>query len=160
MVICWEHVEFVSQKPPNRTVYQVITLKNVSKSYGQGLDALNNVTLHVPRGEFLFLMGPSGAGKTTLLKLLYRAELADRGEINVDGIDLSELPSDEIPFLRRRIGVVFQDFRLLPHRSIFENVAFAMRVVGASNAEILHRVHFVLSQVNLDTRMRDRPALL
>lgn len=138
----------------------MITLKNVSKSYGRGLDALNNVTLHVPRGEFLFLMGPSGAGKTTLLKLLYRAEMADRGMIHVDGINLSELPSDEVPFLRRRIGVVFQDFRLLSRHSIFENVAFAMRVVGASKAEIRDRVQFVLKQVKLDTRMEDRPALL
>jgi len=138
----------------------VIRLRHVYKSYGPGLDALKNVSLHVPRGEFLFVMGPSGAGKTTLLKLLYRAEVADRGSILVDGSDVTHLPEREVPFLRRRIGVVFQDFRLLPRRTVFENVAFAMRVMGAPTSEIRRRVRFVLHQVGLGRRMNDEPGLL
>ena len=138
----------------------MIRLRHVYKSYGPGLDALKNVSLHVPRGEFLFVMGPSGAGKTTLLKLLYRAEVADRGSILVDGSDVTHLPEREVPFLRRRIGVVFQDFRLLPRRTVFENVAFAMRVVGAPTSEIRRRVRFVLHQVGLGRRMNDEPGLL
>ena len=138
----------------------MIRLRNVYKSYGPGLDALKNVSLHVPRGEFLFVMGPSGAGKTTLLKLLYRAEVADRGSILVDGSDVTHLPEREVPFLRRRIGVVFQDFRLLPRRTVFENVAFAMRAMGAPTSEIRRRVRFVLHQVGLGRRMNDEPGLL
>ena len=138
----------------------MIRLRHVYKSYGPGLDAMKNVSLHVPRGEFLFVMGPSGAGKTTLLKLLYRAEVADRGSILVDGSDVTHLPEREVPFLRRRIGVVFQDFRLLPRRTVFENVAFAMRVVGAPTSEIRRRVRFVLHQVGLGRRMNDEPGLL
>lgn len=138
----------------------MIRLRNVSKSYGRGLDALKNVSLHVPRGEFLFIMGPSGAGKTTLLKLLYRAEVVDRGQVWIDGRDVSSLSAREVPFLRRRIGVVFQDFRLLPRRTVFENVAFAMRVMGASSSEIRRRVRFVLNQVGLGARMDDSPDLL
>ena len=138
----------------------MIRLRHVYKSYGPGLDALKNVSLHVPRGEFLFVVGPSGAGKTTLLKLLYRAEVADRGSILVDGSDVTHLPEREVPFLRRRIGVVFQDFRLLPRRTVFENVAFAMRVMGAPTSEIRRRVRFVLHQVGLGRRMNDEPGLL
>ncbi|MDP6484118.1 MAG: cell division ATP-binding protein FtsE [Nitrospinota bacterium] len=138
----------------------MIRLRHVYKSYGPGLDALKNVSLHVPRGEFLFVMGPSGAGKTTLLKLLYRAEVADRGSILVDGSDVTHLPEREVPYLRRRIGVVFQDFRLLPRRTVFENVAFAMRVMGAPTSEIRRRVRFVLHQVGLGRRMNDEPDLL
>ncbi len=138
----------------------MIRLRNVYKSYGPGLDALKNVSLHVPPGDFLFVMGPSGAGKTTLLKLLYRAEVADRGQTLVDGFDVTHLREREVPYLRRRIGVVFQDFRLLSRRTVFENVAFAMRVMGASTSEIRRRVRFVLNQVGLGRRMNDRPELL
>ncbi|MFQ5912266.1 MAG: cell division ATP-binding protein FtsE [Nitrospinota bacterium] len=138
----------------------MILLRNVYKSYGRGLDALKDVSLHVPRGEFSFIMGPSGAGKTTLLKLLYRAEVADRGQIQVDGRDISRLPQREVPYLRRRIGVVFQDFRLLSERSVFENVAFAMRVIGAPASEIRRRVRLVLNQVGLGARINDSPELL
>ncbi len=138
----------------------MIWLKNVYKSYGRGLDALKDVSLHVPRGEFLFLMGPSGAGKTTLLKLLYRADVADRGQILVDAQDVSRMPAREVPYLRRRIGVVFQDFRLLPRRTVFENVAIAVRVVGTSSSELRRRVRFVLNLVGLGARMEDSPDLL
>ncbi|MFQ5692879.1 MAG: cell division ATP-binding protein FtsE, partial [Nitrospinota bacterium] len=121
---------------------------------------LTNGSLHVRRGDFMFIMGPSGAGKTTLLKLLYRAEVADRGQILVDGRDISRLPAREVPYLRRRIGVVFQDFRLLPRRTVFENVAFAMRVMAAPSSEIRRRVRYVLNQVGLGARMGDSPDLL
>ena len=138
----------------------MIRFRQVYKSYGRGLEALKNVSLHVPRGEFLFIMGPSGAGKTTLLKLLYRAEVADRGQILVEKQDVSLMSAKEVPYLRRRIGVVFQDFRLLPRRTVFENVAFAMRVVSAPPAEIRRRVRFILNQVGLGARMHDTPDLL
>ena len=110
----------------------MVELVNVSKSYGKGPLALDDVSLTVEDGEFVFIVGSSGAGKSTLLKLLLREEEPTGGKVLVDGIDLGRLTRRRIPYFRRSIGVVFQDFRLIPQMNVFENVAFALRVWGCS----------------------------
>jgi cell division transport system ATP-binding protein len=126
----------------------MIQLFNVSKTYN-GVRALVSATLQVERGEFVFLVGPSGAGKTTLLRLILREEVPTRGQIYVAGRSVARMKHGEIPALRRQIGMVFQDFQLLQERTAYENVAFAMQVIGARPAEIRRRVPEVLEQVGL-----------
>ncbi|MFH1362280.1 MAG: ATP-binding cassette domain-containing protein, partial [bacterium] len=118
----------------------MIEIINVSKSYPNGIDVLFDVNLHVGKEEFVFIVGPSGAGKTTLLKFLYRAEQPTSGKVIVDRVNVAELDSAQIPYLRRNIGVVFQDYKLLPKRTVFENVAFALRVTGAIRSTIRRKV--------------------
>src|SRR5690606_31081925 len=101
----------------------VIEFINVSKVYANGVTALRDVSLHIDRGEFVFLVGPSGAGKSTLVRLIYREEVPTRGIVLVDGLNLGRLRRRDVPFLRRQMGVVFQDFKLLPNRTAYENVA-------------------------------------
>lgn len=127
----------------------MIQLYNVTKTYDNGVKALSDVTLRIQKGEFVFLVGPSGAGKSTLTKLLYREELPNRGQIILDGKSLLRMRPGEVPFLRRKIGMIFQDFRLLPQKTVFENVAFALEVIGASRREIKRSVPTVLSMVGL-----------
>ena len=115
---------------------EIITLENVSKSYSKGAPALNDVTLHVKKGEFVFIVGDSGSGKSTLIKLLLRELTPTKGSINVLGYDLVHIKRRKIPMFRRNLGVVFQDFRLLKDRNVYENVAFAQRVILKSNREI------------------------
>lgn len=122
---------------------------NVSKVYPNGVKALNDVSLKIDKGEFVFLMGQSGAGKSTLIKLLNREELPTRGQIFLASRSIVRMKPSEVPALRRNIGVVFQDFKLLENRTVAENVAFAMRVVGARGSEIKPRVHEVLKMVGL-----------
>ncbi|MEK7375985.1 MAG: ATP-binding cassette domain-containing protein, partial [Candidatus Margulisiibacteriota bacterium] len=110
----------------------MIALTSVSKIYPNGVEALSNVDLHIGKEEFLFIVGPTGSGKSTLLKMLYREELPTGGQVVVDRINISELKSAQVPFLRRNIGVVFQDYKLLPSRTVYENVAFALQVLGSS----------------------------
>ena len=139
----------------------MIELINVSKIYRDtGVCALQNINLTIGKGEFVFLIGATGAGKTSLIKLLLREETADRGRVIVDGVDLSQIHRRRIPQLRRGIGVVFQDFRLLPDRTVFENVAFAMQVVGAQKKVIAHIVPQVLSLVGLSEKADARPQQL
>jgi len=107
----------------------LIEFKNTSKVYENGVHALKNINLKIEKGEFLFLVGPSGAGKSTFIKLLLREEQATAGKILVDGEDITELSQRQIPYLRRKISVVFQDFRLLEDKTLYENVAFAMQVI-------------------------------
>jgi cell division transport system ATP-binding protein len=126
----------------------VIQFFNVSKIYN-GVRALAGATLQIERGEFVFLVGPSGAGKTTLLKMILREEAPTRGQIYVSGRSIARMKHGEIPTLRRQIGMVFQDFRLLPERTAYENVAFAMQVIGSRPAEIRRRVPEVLGQMGL-----------
>ncbi|CCW33926.1 cell division ATP-binding protein FtsE [Chthonomonas calidirosea] len=130
----------------------MIELRNVSVIYPEGVPALSHINFCVKRGEFVFVVGPSGAGKSTLLKLLYRAEVPTQGEVTVDGICVSRLRPRDIPFFRRRLGVVFQDFGLLPDRTVYENVAFALRVIGAGRSQIRQRVPAVLEMVGLASR--------
>lgn len=128
----------------------MIEFKNVTKIYEEGnVLALDDVSFKVEKGEFVFLVGPSGAGKSTLTELIIKEEIVTSGEIVVNGMELSTLPNKKIPYLRRNIGMVFQDFRLLPGRTVFENVAFAMQVTGASSRTIRRNVPSVLSLVGL-----------
>jgi cell division transport system ATP-binding protein len=138
----------------------VLQLYNVTKIYPNGVPALLDVTLRIERGEFVFLVGPSGAGKTTLTKLILREELPTRGQILFHGKNITRMRPSEVPYLRRRIGVVFQDFRLLPNRTAYENVAFALEVTGASRREIRRAVPAVLARVGLADRAHLFPAQL
>jgi cell division transport system ATP-binding protein len=127
----------------------MIQLFHVSKFYDRR-PALSDITLEIQKGEFILLMGPSGAGKSTLLKLLIGAERPDEGQIFVQGRSLSKLRPSEIPLLRRKVGVVLQDFRLLPKKTVFDNVSLPLLVQGASNAEIRRKVTEALRAVGLD----------
>ncbi len=127
----------------------VIVLHDVTKRYGNGNVALVEVDLVVNKGDFVFLVGPSGAGKTTIMRLLIRDELATRGSVFVDGQDLSRLARRQVPRVRRKIGIVFQDFKLLPRKTVRENVAFALEVTGTPRREIRARVDATLSLVGL-----------
>jgi len=124
----------------------------VSKDYGGSTKALESVTLAIEKGEFVFIVGPSGAGKSTLIKLLYREETPSTGQVVVLGKDLAKLRRREIPFLRRRIGVVFQDFKLLEDKTVGENISFALEVTGTPTREIKKRVAQVLNLVGLKDR--------
>jgi len=127
----------------------LIQFNNVTKIYANGIKAINDITLRIRKGEFVFLVGPSGAGKSTLAKLLYREEIPSRGQIIFNGKSLARIRPREVPYLRRKIGMVFQDFRLLPQKTVFENVSFALEVTGASNREIRKVVPVVLNLVGL-----------
>lgn len=135
----------------------LIQFRNVTKVYPNGLCALSNVNFTIANGEFVFIVGASGAGKTTLIKLLLKEIEPTSGSIIVDDVDLSSLKRKEIPYYRRKLGVVFQDFRLLPDRTAYENVAFAMEIVGASPKEIRRRVPAVLSMVGLGSKAHAYP---
>lgn len=135
----------------------MIQFKNVTKVYPNGLCALSNVSFTIANGEFVFVVGASGAGKTTLMKLLLKEIEPTSGSIIVDDIDLSSLKRKEIPYYRRKLGVVFQDFRLLLDRTAYENVAFAMEIVGAPPREIRRRVPIVLNMVGLGAKAHAYP---
>lgn len=136
----------------------MILLDRVTKSYSKSsLPALNRISLHVDPKEFVIVVGQSGAGKTTLLKLLTKEERPTSGKIIVGGMDYDKLRDREIPMLRRKIGVVFQDFKLLPNKNVFENVAFALELVGASRKEIKNTVPKVLDIVNLKGKEKNMP---
>lgn len=127
----------------------MILLDRVTKTYSKKGSALERINLHVEAKEFVVIVGQSGAGKSTLLKLLTREEKPTSGKIIVGGIDYERLKDKDIPYLRRKIGTVFQDFKLLPNRTVFENIAFALEIVGMSNKEIRHSVPKVLDLVGL-----------
>src|SRR6202142_1110150 len=136
----------------------MILLDRVTKTYNKSMGpALDRISLHVDPKEFVIVVGLSGAGKTTLLRLLTREERPTSGKIIVGGIDYDKLKDKEIPLLRRKIGVVFQDFKLLPNKNVFENVAFALEIVGVSNREIRHTVPKVLDIVNLKGKEKRMP---
>lgn len=127
----------------------MIQLSGVWKKYGEGKFALQDVDLRIKKREFVFITGPSGAGKTTLLSLLYGAATTERGQIFIAGRNITHLHRKDLPHLRRGIGVVFQDFKLLPRRTVFENIAFCQRAIGVSAREARRRVYAVLKMVNL-----------
>jgi cell division transport system ATP-binding protein len=138
----------------------MILLDRVTKTYTRKGPAIERISLHVEPREFVIIVGPSGAGKSTLLKLLTREEKPTSGKIIVGGIDYERLKDRDIPYLRRKIGVVFQDFKLLPNRTVFENVAFALEIIGLSNGEIRHTVPKVLDVVGLKGKESFYPAEL
>ncbi|SHE29522.1 cell division transport system ATP-binding protein [Desulfofundulus australicus DSM 11792] len=138
----------------------MIRFYGVTKVYPNGVKALDNINLHIKKGEFLFLVGPSGAGKSTLTRLIFREELPTRGQVLFNGRNVARMRSREVPYLRRRIGMVFQDFRLLPQKTVFENVAFALEVTGASSRDIKRRVPEVLKLVGLEDKAGMLPAHL
>ncbi len=135
----------------------MIEFKNVSKIYNNNVHALRNVNVTIDRGEFVFLVGPSGAGKSTFIKMLLKEVEPTSGNIVNNGIDLSTIKRNQVPYYRRKIGMVFQDFRLIPTLSVYENVSFAMRVVGASSREIRKRVPTVLALVGLSDKYKAFP---
>ena len=133
----------------------MIVLHHVSKVYGNGATALTDVSLEIPDRDFVFLVGPSGAGKSTFIRLLIREELPTSGRVFVEGQDIARLRNGAVPYLRRKVSVIFQDFRLLPEMTVFENVAFALRVAGYKRKQIDERVTETLELVKMDN-YRDR----
>ena len=135
----------------------MIQFTNVVKTYQQGNNALNGATMQIEDGEFVFLIGPSGSGKSTIIKLISGELKPTSGTVHVNGYNLERIRKREVPYLRRTVGVVFQDFRLIDKMTVYENVAFAMRVVGAREKEIRERVPYVLELVGLENKMNRHP---
>ena len=135
----------------------MIEFSNVSKRYENGTKALENVSLNIDRGEFVFIVGSSGAGKSTLIKLMLREEKPTSGIIHVNGFNLNKIKRRQIPKFRRTLGVVFQDFRLIPYMTAYDNVAFALRVTNVSSRDIRRRVPYVLGLVGLASKARIVP---
>ena len=135
----------------------MIEMMNVTKKYNKGITAINNLSIQINDGEFVYVVGPSGAGKSTFIKMMYREEKATKGRIRVGKYDLMKIRDRQIPYLRRYVGVVFQDFKLLQHKTVFENVAYAMEVIEKSPREVKRRVEDVLELVNLKHRMSNFP---
>lgn len=135
----------------------MIEFTDVTKSYSVGTHALRGVTMQIEDGEFAFLVGPSGSGKSTIIKLITGELKPTSGTVHVNGYSLERIRKREVPYLRRTVGVVFQDFRLIETKTVYENVAFAMRVIGAKEEEIRERVPYVLELVGLETKSRRHP---
>lgn len=139
---------------------EIIALENISKSYSTGAPALNGVTLHIERGEFVFIVGDSGSGKSTLIKLLLKELTPTAGNIRVMGYDLNRIRHRKIPKFRRNLGIVFQDFRLLKDRNVYENVAFAQRIIEVPVKEMKRNVPSVLAMVGLAGKYKAKPKQL
>ena len=135
----------------------MISIKGVSKSYGNGAPALSNLNLEIEDGEFVFVVGASGSGKSTFIKLLYREEKPTSGKVEVVGQDVSKIKNSKVPYFRRNIGVVFQNFRLLPKKTVFENVAYALEVIDTPRVEIRRRVRATLELVGLEDKVNAFP---
>ena len=138
----------------------MIDFKHVTKVYEPKITALKDVSVHIDKGEFVFVLGHSGAGKSTFLKLMLREEKATKGEVIVNGYNLSKIKEKDIPYMRRTLGVVFQDFRLIPNLTAYENIAFAMRVTNIDEKEIKRRVPYILNLVGLAGKQDKLPAQL
>lgn len=135
----------------------MIEFRNINKTYGNGIHALTNINLKIEKGEFAFLVGPSGAGKSTFIKLILKEEDPTSGEIYIGNENITKYSRRKVPYLRRNIGVIFQDFRLLPNKTVFENVAFAMEIIEASSKEIRRQVPMLLGMVGLSDRASQYP---
>ena len=138
----------------------IIEFRGVSKTYPTGTHAIEDINIRITAGEFVFVVGSSGAGKSTFMKLIMREEKANTGTIIVNGFNLTSMPRKQVPMLRRTMGIVFQDFRLIPTMNVFQNVAFAMHVVGASDRDVRREVSKALSKVGLGNKARSMPAQL
>lgn len=139
---------------------ELIRINNVSKQYKNGVTALYDINLKVRKGEFIFIIGGSGSGKSTLIKTLYREEKPTRGDVVIGGINVKKLRNGKVYKLRRRLGIVFQDYRLLPKLSVYENVAFALEAIGAKNSEIQMKTLKALELVGLKAKVRNYPGEL
>src|SRR5258706_10438425 len=135
----------------------MIQFFHVTKRYAQGAQALTDVSVHIEKGEFVFLTGASGAGKTTFLKMIFREDVPSTGQVVVNGQDVPRMSKHRVPYLRRQVGVVFQDFKLLPRKTVFENVAFATQVIGLPPKEQRARTFQVLEMLGLTHRLHHRP---
>ncbi len=138
----------------------MIDFKHVTKVYEPKITALRDVSVHIDKGEFVFVLGHSGAGKSTFIKLMLREEKATKGEVVVNGYNLTKIKEKDIPYMRRTLGVVFQDFRLIPNLTAYENIAFAMRVTNIDEKEIKRRVPYILNLVGLAGKRNKLPAQL
>ena len=138
----------------------MIKIKNLKKIYNNGQVALDNVDLFINKGEFLYVVGPSGSGKSTLLNLIFRSEIPSSGDIYIDNYSLKNLNRKHVPYLRRNIGMIFQDFKLLNRRTVFENVAFALKIIGFSRAKIRRQVTQVLELVGMAEKVNYMPTEL
>lgn len=138
----------------------MIYMSDVSKVYSNGSVALADVTVEIGKGDFVFVVGPSGAGKSTFIKLIFREELPTSGRLVVNGRNVVDMMPKEVPYLRRGLGIVFQDYRLLPNKTVYDNVAFAMQVIESSRREMQKRVHNVLDLVGLRHKVRTYPSEL
>ncbi len=136
---------------------QLIEIRDVTKRYNNGVTALCDVNLNISKGEFVFVIGASGSGKSTLIKLLYRQEKPTRGEVYVGGINVAKLRNGRVYKLRRKLGIVFQDYKLLPKKTVFENVAFALEIYGLKESEVRKRTIKALEQVGLKDKLRSYP---
>ena len=141
-------------------VHIVIEFKHVSKTYENGTNALRDVSITIEDGEFVFIVGSSGAGKSTFLKIIMREQVPNSGSVVINNYDLNKIKKRDIPKFRRTMGIVFQDFRLIPNMTVYDNVAFAMRVIGAKEKDIRKRVPYVLSLVGLTSKARQLPTQL
>ena len=135
----------------------MIVFEDVVKSYSVGTQALKGISLQIDDGEFVFLVGPSGSGKSTIMKLISGELKPTAGSVHVNGYNLEQIRKHQLPYMRRTVGVVFQDFRLIDNMTVYDNVAFAMRVVGARRREIRERVPYVLQLVGLENKSRRHP---
>ena len=135
----------------------MIQMNGITKIYANGSAALSGVTVNIEKGDFVFVVGPSGAGKSTFIKLIFREELPTQGDLVVNSHNVAELNPEEVPYFRRCLGIVFQDYRLLPNKTVYENVAFAMEVIEAPRREIQKRVFHVLDLVGLKTKLKAYP---
>ncbi len=138
----------------------MLLMTDVSKTYPSGSVALRDINIHIQPGEFVFVVGPSGAGKSTFIKMLFREAMPTTGNIYVNGVDLLDLQEKEIPYLRRQLGIIFQDYRLLPDRTVYDNIAFAMQVIETPYRKIKRRVMAVLDLVGLRKRANSYPTEL
>ncbi len=138
----------------------MIELMNVSKRYKNGVMALSNMNIKIEKGDFVFLVGPSGAGKSTLVKMLLKEVEPTQGRVIIDNEEITNIHRRKVPLLRRKIGVIFQDFRLLPNKTVYENVAFAMEIIEAQSKEIRRNVPMILSMVGLSNKAKMYPSQL
>ncbi|GGH88900.1 cell division transport system ATP-binding protein [Pullulanibacillus pueri] len=138
----------------------MIEMQDVWKSYANGVMAVNGITVKIEKGEFVYVVGQSGSGKSTFIKLMYREEVPNRGKIIIDGTDITTMKNKDVPFLRRKLGVVFQDFKLLPKLTVYENIAFALEVIEETPRQIRKKVMEVLDLVKLKHKARFLPSEL
>src|SRR3982751_441944 len=151
------HAATRAARPARATATPVVELRNVSKVYHSGTMGLDRASLSIGRGEFVFLVGPTGCGKSTCIRLLMKEIEANDGEILISGHELHSMPRKKVPQLRRNIGVVFQDFKLLPNRTVYDNVAYSLQVIGENRANIRRKVPDILRLVGLSTKLHNYP---